>query len=410
MWFHLGDMKRLCLALTAACIVAGRIWAQAPETPEGILGSLTPIIDSIQQDRGYAYDYEHKGTLSTEAWRQRGRAAVETALSYQPKLVPLDLQVQRTVKGNGYELRVVSFAGSAHYRIPAFLLVPDKGKAPFPAVVAFHDHGASFYFGKEKIVEVPDEHPYLTVYKKTYYGGRSYASELARRGFVVLVIDAFYWGDRRVQYRDPPAAWKKATAGLDPKSSKYIDAVNEYLDDRTADLIAHLSFHGINWIGLVNRDDRRSVDLLAALPFVDPKRIGCVGLSGGGFRSTYMAGMDDRIRAAVIVGWMSTLPPIGHIPYTTHSDMYDAFGLHAVLDHPDVATLGAPQCAVFVQECRRDRLFTQQGMADAVAKIRNVYAKEKHPEKFRAETYDAPHSFNIPMQEDAFTWLERWLK
>ena len=162
-----------------------------------------------------------------------------------------------------------------------------------------------------------------------------------------------------MQYRDPPPAFVKLTAGLDPASVKYVDAVNRYLDLTTADLITQLSFDGINWIGIVHRDDRRSVDVLASLPFVDPKRIGCVGLSGGVFRSTYLAGMDPRIRAAVIVGWMSTLPSIGRIPYSTHSD--NAFGLHSVLDHPDVASLGAPQCAILVQNCRRDRLFPQTG-------------------------------------------------
>jgi len=49
-------------------------------------------------------------------------------------------------------------------------------------------------------------------------------------------------------------------------------------------------------------------------------------------------------------------------------------------------------------------------MADAAAKIRNVYAKEHHTERFRAESYDVPHSFTVPMQEDAFAWLEKWLK
>jgi dienelactone hydrolase len=403
-------MNRSCLPFVSACFAVGRLWAQAVETPEGFLGGLTPIMESIQRERGYAFDYEHRGSLSLEQWRMRGRGAVERALSYEPKAVPLDLQVHRSDKREGYELRVVSFAGSAHYRIPGFLLVPTTGKPPYPAVVAFHDHGAYFYFGKEKIVEVDHEPASLIAYKKTYYGGRSYASELARRGFVVLVIDAFYWGERRLQYRDPPDAWLKATAGLDPASSEYVDAVNRYLDDRTADLITQFGFDGINWIGIVSRDDRRSVDVLASLPFVDPNRIGCVGLSGGGFRSTYMAGMDDRIRAAVIVGWMSTLPSIGHIPYTTHSDMYLAYCLHSVLDHPDVATLGAPQCAIFVQNCRRDRLFTAQGMADAAAKIRNVYVKERQPARFRVESYDVPHSFTVAMQEDAFAWLEKWLK
>jgi dienelactone hydrolase len=403
-------MKRAWFLLAAGCAAAGPICAQAVETPEGFLGNLTPIMESIQRDRGYALDYAHKGALPFEQWRQRGREAVERALSYAPQPVPLDLKVHRTEKRKGYELRAISFAGSAHYRIPAFLLVPESGRPPYPAVVAFHDHGAYFYFGKEKIVELDRQHASLTAYKETYYGGRSFASDLARRGFVVIVIDAFYWGERRVQYQDPPSGWRNAIAGLDPASTRYIDAVNRYLDERTADLIMQLSFNGINWIGIVNRDDRRSVDLLASLPFVDPKRIGCLGLSGGAFRSTYLAGMDSRIRAAVITGWMSTLPSTGHIPYSTHSDMYDAFGLHSVLDHPDVATLGAPECAILVQNCKRDRLFTRDGMAQAAAKIQNVCAKEGHPERFRAESYDAPHSFTVAMQEDAFAWLEKWLR
>ncbi|MBV9084242.1 MAG: acetylxylan esterase [Acidobacteriaceae bacterium] len=404
-------MTRTLFLLISTYLIAGQLWAQAVVTREGVLGSLTPIIDSIQRERGYTLDYEHKGNVSTEAWRQRGRDAVEKALSYEPEPTPLDVRVERTEKRSGYELRTISFAGSKDYRIPAFLLVPDTGKPPYPAVVGFHDHGGYFYFGKEKLVEVSPEHVSLTAFKKTYYGGRSWASELARRGFVVLVIDAFYWGERRLQYTgDAPAAWLKATQGLNPASPEYVDAANHYLEAMTGELNTQLSFHGINWIGIVNRDDRRSVDVLASLPFVDAKRIGCAGLSGGGFRATYMAGMEPRIRAAVVIGWMSTLPSIGHIAYPTHSDMYDAHGLHAFLDHPDVATLGAPQVALFVQDCGRDRLFTQQGMADAVAKIRDVYANEGHPERFRAQTYDVPHSFNTAMQEDAFTWLEKWLK
>src|ERR1700681_886362 len=67
--------NRLGLALLAGCIAAPGIWAQAVETPEGFLGNLTPIIDSIQLERGYALDYEHRGSLSTTAWRMRGRGA-----------------------------------------------------------------------------------------------------------------------------------------------------------------------------------------------------------------------------------------------------------------------------------------------------------------------------------------------
>ena len=62
-------MKRLCLAFVPACLAAGQVWAQAVETPEGLLGNLTPIMEAIQSERGYALDYEHKGSLSLETWR-----------------------------------------------------------------------------------------------------------------------------------------------------------------------------------------------------------------------------------------------------------------------------------------------------------------------------------------------------
>ena len=404
-------MKAAWLFLAVACGAAGPLCAQAVETPEGFLGSLTPIMESIQRERGYALDYEHKGALPLDQWRKRGREAVERALSYAPKPVPLDLKVHRTEKRKGYELRTISFAGSAHYRIPAFLLVPDSGRAPYPAVVAFHDHGAYFYFGKEKIVEADPQHASLTAYKETYYGGRSFASELARRGFVVIVIDAFYWGERRVQYKDPPSSFRNAIAGLDPASPKYIDAVNRYLDDRTADLIMQLSFNGINWIGIVNRDDRRSVDVLASLPFVDPKRIGCLGLSGGGFRSTYLAGMDSRIRAAVITGWMSTLPSTGAYP------LLDALGYVRCL-WPALSA-GSPRRGDAGRSRMRDP-GTELQARPAVHPGWNGAGRRQNPKRLRARrvipsdsgrrSYDAPHSFNVPMQDDAFAWLEKWLR
>ncbi len=402
-------MRRHLPVLALAFGIAAPLHSQEQQETDGVLGSLRPVIESVQRARGYPLAYEHKGSAPLEEWRKRGRAAVEQALSYNPPAAALDAQTHRTERYRGYELRVMSFAGSAGDRVPLFLLVPEGGQAPYPAVVALHDHGGYFYFGKEKIVEAKEEHPSIVEFKKNYYGGRSYASELARRGFVVAVIDAFYWGERRLQYKSPPPDWNRAVAGLEPGSTQYVDAANRFLSQRTGDLMTHLRFNGMSWAGIILRDDQRTVDVLRSLPFVDGARIGCVGLSGGGFRSTYLAGMDSRIRAAVVTGWMTTLPSIGQLPYSTHVNMFDPPGVHAALDHPDVATLGAPGVALMVQNCSRDRLFPAKGMQDAAEKIRRVYAAEKAADRFTAKTYDVPHSFTAEMQEDAFEWLERWM-
>ena len=52
--------------------------------------------------------------------------------------------------------------------------------------------------GKEKIADGPDGPlPALELFRQTYYGGRGYANQLARAGFVVLAHDAFLWGSRK---------------------------------------------------------------------------------------------------------------------------------------------------------------------------------------------------------------------
>ena len=226
---------------------------------------------------------------------------------------------------------------------------------------------------------------------------------------MVIVPDAFYWGERRLQYQDPPPELRARLKSLDPASAEYVQAMNTYLRERVYELNTWLAFSGTTWMGIVNYDDRRSVDVLASLPEVDASRIGCAGLSGGGYRSTYLTGMEPRIRASVIVGWMTSLPTTVDIPYSVHSGLFDAFSAHANLDHPDIASLAAPDCAVFVQNCARDRLFTRAGMEAAARKIEAVYADQKHPERFQARFYDVPHQFDARMQEDAFAWLEKWL-
>ena len=376
---------------------------------EGSMGTLIPLMRAIQKETDSRLDYRHRGRIPLDEWHRRGREEIARALSYSPKAVPIDLRVHSTSTHPGYELRRISFAGSSLYRIPAFLLVPTQGKGPYPGVVALHDHGGYFVHGKEKLVEVEDEHPALTAFKAQYYGGRSYAVELARRGFVVLVIDAFYWGERRLQFEQTPDDLRAQLVNLNPAQPEYVAAVNRYLRERVNELNSTLALCGATWLGIMNYDDRRSVDLLASLPEVDPRRLGCVGLSIGGYRATYLTGTDPRIKASVIVGWMTSLPTTLDLSYNVVAGLPDAATLHASLDHPDIASLAAPDCAILVLNCGRDRLFTRAGMEQAAEKIRMVYSDLKHPERFNARFYDVPHQFNVQMQEDAFEWLKKWL-
>ena len=394
-----------CIAL----ILLISAFASPKESEESFLGNLAPILQSIQKERGFPLDFSRRGDRTVDEWVRAGRAKLQEHLSYTPESAPLDIKVHKVLKRDTYETRLISFAGTEHYRIPAYLLVPTQGSPPYPAIVALHDHSGRFYHGKEKLVYLENEHASLRSFREHYYGGRTYADELVKLGFVVIVPDAFYWGDRRLQYEKPTEAFMRRIRGLDPSQEEYVQAVNSYLSDQAPILNTWLSFAGTSWMGIVTHDDRLCIDVLQATQEVDPDRIGCIGLSGGGYRSTYLTGMDPRVQASVIVGWMSSLPSTIAMSRPVHRALFDAFGSHAYLDHPDIASLAAPDCRILVQNCARDALFTREGMNEAAAKIRRVYEELGHPERFDVRFYDVPHQFNVEMQKDAFQWLQKWL-
>ncbi|WP_243665195.1 hypothetical protein [Rhodothermus marinus] len=63
-----------------------------------------------------------------------------------------------------------------------------------------------------------------------------------------------------------------------------------------------------------------------------------------------------------------------------------------------------------VQCGRRDPLFTLPEMERAVQILQEVYRRAGAPAHFQGLFYDEGHRFNQSMQEDAFAWLDRWLR
>lgn len=138
-------------------------------------------------------------------------------------------------------------------------------------------------------------------------------------------------------------------------------------------------------------------------------RVGCMGLSIGGFRAAHLAGLDSRIRAGVVVGWMTTYDSLLQQHLRNHTWMIYVPGQTQFMDLTDVAGLHAPG-GLMVLNCAQDQLFPRSGMDLAVKRIEAIYAKAGVENKFVARMYDEPHRFTIAMQEDAFQWLDKQLK
>jgi dienelactone hydrolase len=188
-----------------------------------------------------------------------------------------------------------------------------------------------------------------------------------------------------------------------------VDHLNRRCREKEATLAKGLTLAGLTWPGLVVWDDLRTVDYLASRPEVDARRLGCLGISMGGYRSLYLAALDERIAAACVTGFMSTVRPMIRAHLDTHSWVHFVPGLHRFLDLPDVAALTAPR-PLLVQQCSQDALFPPAGMKDTVNQIAAAYEKAGVRERFSGRFYDVPHQFSRAMQEEAFAWLDRHLK
>jgi dienelactone hydrolase len=336
-----------------------------------------------------------------DAFRAAARDKVRAVLSYDPPRVDFQPEVVERVDCGDYWRERVMISTTPWFRVPAYVLIPKRLKDPAPAVVDLHSHGGMFLFGKEKVIDFGSNHPAMTRYHQQNYDGRPTATALVQRGYVVISIDAFMFGERRVLMdEDLKFGWDRSKYSLDD-----VQQLNQKCRAKEATIAKSLVLAGATWPGVVNFDDRRVVEYLTTRPEVDSKRIGCVGISMGGYRSAYLAAMDERVTAACVVGFMSSMTSMLKSHVDTHSWIHFLPGLQRLMDLPELVSLTAPR-ALLVQQCLQDRLFPLNGMQTSVQRIAELYKLANCHDQFRSSFYDEPHRWTIAMQEDAFAWLD----
>jgi len=172
-----------------------------------------------------------------------------------------------------------------------------------------------------------------------------YGMQLAKKGFVAVCPDCRGFGERREEVADA----KDPVLGL--KGDCY--------------WLAHMGEPlGIPVAGMLVWDLMRLIDYLELRNEWDTEHIGCLGFSGGGMQTLYLAALDERIQYAVISGYMYgfrdallTLNRNCSCNYIPH--------LWEHLDMGDIASLIAPRPLV-IQSCRQDRLNGPRGIVNAV--------------------------------------------
>jgi hypothetical protein len=211
-------------------------------------------------------------------------------------------------------------------------------------------------------------------------------------------VDAYHfgsrlpWGARLVPQNQPYLPQRPDVFQLD-------DETFDRLDDAAVELLPYsaryVEWAGATWPGINFWDDSRSVDFLLSRPEIDPDRIACVGHSGGGFRSHFLAALDDRIRASVSSGWFTTgdwtqayavIGPVGPAHLVP--------GLWQRLDFADLALMSAPRAKLVI--CgTHDNLWAPEAMIEASEVVAEGYRDAGVPESYQFFNPDKGHTFDV---------------
>jgi dienelactone hydrolase len=375
-----------------------------------VIGLYGQWAASLNENKLPSFSFRRKEFGNIEDWRKRARKQVMDRMSIpniggMPKVV-----VNKQYSYDGLHIEELTWQLPYGRATEGILLKPENAKGRLPAVLAFHDHSGNKYFGTRKITKTSDQqHPSMVELQKEIYEGMAWANELAKRGYVVLVNDAFPFASRRVMMQDIPEQLRQGLNDNDPEEPENIKKYNQWAGQHEHIMAKSLFCAGTTWPAVFFIEDQKALDILCARDDVDTERVGCGGLSGGGMRTVFMGGLDPRIKCAITIGFMTTWKDFLLYKTVNHTWMIYVPLLPNELDFPEILGLRAPLPSMVLCD-EQDELYTIEGMNDAEKILKEVYKKAGAENNFKCSYYPGPHKFDKKMQADAFDWFDKWLK
>lgn len=384
-------MKRTVILLLVFFFSYSTTVAQTDTIHYGVVKNMPVFYKQLKQLLTYPMAWENSPTKDFGQWRTEARSVLtECMQNVAPAPKSYNPEVTDTEHRDGYEARKIWFDVSEWCRVPAYLLVPD-GEGPFPAIVMLHDHGAHFSIGKEKMVRPFHVRPEVSAdaddWASRCYDNQYVGDYFAANGYVVLSIDALFWGERGRK------------EGID-------------YDGQQA-LASNFLQMGSSWGAFINMDDVRSAEFLASLPFVDKEKVGCLGFSMGAYRSWMLSALTDCVKASASICWMNTTDSLMTLSNNQNKggSAYSMLipNLRRYLDYPHTASIACPKPTLFFNGTH-DKLFPVEGVRDAYSTMQSVWKSQQAADRLVTRIWDEKHFFNKEMQKETLEFFNKWFE
>jgi dienelactone hydrolase len=347
--------------------------APAPTLPRNL--SVNAYFRSLAAEHTPRYRYAGQDFAQ---WQREALPAVRATLGRMPAPVPLNAQVQAEWREHGLIKQRVIFDVEEGLSAVAYVFRPELSNGHrLPAILACHGHGP---FGKEPVMGNRSSAALVAEIETQNY---DYGLRMAQAGFAVIAIDWRGFGERDDR-RKPNAN------GIDPKPGT--DLCNAHYLRATV--------LGMTVLGMDLHDASRALDYLCQQPFVDPDRIGVMGLSFGGTMATWMAMLDDRIKAADVICYSDRFADFG-IRDVNFCGSQITPGLYALCDVPDLQGLIAPK-PLLVEIGAYDACFKVDSAVSCFREVERIYQAAGARERLELDLFEGGHRWGGNKSFDFF--------
>ena len=331
----------------------------------GAFGSFrTPLPRSVRSWK------KRRVGLAKKLWRLLGDL---------PELFTPKATIEQKLSKDGYRLEQFTFDNGVGDTVHGYLMIPSGCKGLRPAILYHHHHACKYKQGKEELI--------IRAYPKLDFAT---GETLARRGYVVLCIDAYAFGRRRFE---GPAGKKEEGA------------------ETEASLFKMFLWQGRTLWGMMVRDDLLALNYLLSRPEVDAKRVAAMGMSMGSTRTWWAAALDERIKVAVCVACLTRYQNlIAHGQVRQHGIYYYVPNmLKEKIDAESVIALIAPR-PLLTLTGGKDNGSPADGVRIINAYQEHLYKLYGKADNFRGLVYEGVgHEYTPEMWDETLKWLKKHL-